>query len=788
MTRIGRYTLLEAIGEGGMAEVFRARLDGPMGFQKELAIKRIRDSVVREEGGEHVRSLINEARIGGLLKHPNIVEVYDLGEEDGAYYIAMELVDGASLSDILMELRETGLLLPHNVVLDIGVQVCRGLGYAHGFQNEAEGPPGVIHRDLKPSNIMITRGGTSKIMDFGIAKSTSNLFNTTATGIAKGTPLYMSPEQLRGMRPLPPCSDLFSLGTILYEMVTGRLLFAGRTIPEIITRVLSMPLQDEIRAAEEKLPGLGAILSRLLNRDVAHRVRSAGDVAIELQHLLEWQEQRQSTADFVQDFIRGRYADGGSGLTDALQVVDEPDAPAGSGRGKDVERRPGSETIVSRYLAVQRRRRLSLFAALALLLGGIGAAGLYVYQGTLKVTMVVDRGIEALNTGDLAGATEAWVEVAGENPNRQEARFALAAMSALETLEAEEVARLLADLGNAPEDTADGYVRKHRAIAWVQRNAGHYRLAMKSQKDALDRARQAQRNEGAEIPPELLWEAGELTLIREAPDAAKAYFRELGDLLPPGELADAALAYEEAIEAGNAPLLRAELLFIQGDEDAWVGLERALARAAGSRSRLRQERLLWGFRAVGEGRYQLGLDLVEKISGLTGERELKRQLATVRAAGYAGLGRPDAAKTSLEAALRAAGPDSARAASRAQVALALGRSPVDSPLRSELLDQLGRDVGGDDPDLLWLREQSLQSWPAEPKTSFARAQRLALDPRSGRLFPVGLSRGSPSGTRLAPPASYVSINRRVDGLAWPFGPTWHPLDGQPLLVFFHPGW
>ena len=617
-----------------MAEVFRARLDGPMGFQKELAIKRIRDLVVQEEGGEHVRSLINEARIGGLLKHQNIVEIYELGEDDGCYYIAMELVDGVSLSDILMELRETSWPMPHNVLLDIAVQVCKGLAYAHEFQGEAEGPPGVVHRDLKPSNIMITRGGTTKIMDFGIAKSTTNLFNTTATGIAKGTPLYMSPEQLRGMRPLPACSDLFSLGTILYEMVTGKLLFAGRTVPEIITRVLSMPLQEEIRAVEERLPGLGPLLSRLLTRDVPHRIPKASDVAVELQHLLEWQEQPFSVAEFVQDFVRGRYAPGGSGLTDALEIdTDASDSTEERPRRLRKDR-PGSETIVSRYLAAQRRRRFSLTLALLLLLGSIGAAGLYVYRGTLKVTMAVDQGREALNTGDLPGALAAWQEVVGENPNRQGARFALAALSSLDQLDDEEVARLLHDLGNAPEDSAQEYLRKYRAIAWVQRHAGHYRLAMKAQKDALDRARQAQRNEGLPIPPELLWEAGELTLIREAPDAARAYFRELGGLLEPGDLADAAMACEAAIEAGNAPLLRAELLYIQGDEGAWDGLDRALARATGSKSRLRGERLLWAYRAIGEGRYQQALDLVQRVDRLTGEVEHKRQLATVRAAGY----------------------------------------------------------------------------------------------------------------------------------------------------------
>lgn len=778
-----------------MAEVFRARLDGPMGFQKELAIKRILDSVVREEGGEHVRSLINEARIGGLLKHPNVIEVYELGEEDGSYYIAMELVDGVSLGDVLAEARETGWVLPHNVALDIAIQACRGLAYAHSFQGESRSShseprfqgsgvdegPGVVHRDMKPSNIMITRGGTAKIMDFGIAKATSNLFDTTATGIAKGTPLYMSPEQLRGMRPLPACSDLFSLGSILYEMVTGKLLFAGRTVPEIITRVLSMPLEDQIHAAEEKLPGIGPILSRLLQRDVAQRFRNAKDAEIELEHLLEWQERRVVTADFVRDFVHGRYSQGESSATTALGLGQEPagdDQPAPATR-------PGSETVVARYLAAQRRRRVGIAAALLLLLGGIAAAGYYVYGETLRVALVVDEGREALNRGDLPGALAAWQAAMGENPKRREARFAAAAMISLDDVDEAVVAEVLRSLEGAPEETAEEYERKYRALAWVHRGAMDYRLAMKAQKDAIDRARQAQRNDGAAIPPELLWEAGELTLLREAPDAARAYFRELRDLLPPGGLADAALAFEEAITTGSAPLLRAEILLLGGDPKAWEGLDAALDAAAGSQHRVLDERLLWSFRALGTGRSGLALALLERVEPQTGEVEQKRQIAAVRAAALAGLGRPGEARVHLDAALRACRLEAPSLASRLQVALALARSGADDAWRTDLLVQLARDLGQDDPDVAWLRGP--EPWPMAPPPRFARARQLALDPRTGRLLPGGLARGSPGGSPLVPASAFTRINVTDGGLAWPWGPTFHPIDGRPLPVFFHPG-
>ena len=302
MESIGRYKVLEPLGEGGMAEVFRARLDGPMGFQKDLAIKRIRDSVVKKDE-EHARSLINEARIGGRLKHPNVVEVYELGEDEGSYYIAMELVDGVSLRELLGTKTRVGPKIPANVLLDIMIQICRGLAYAHSYETEEGERLPVVHRDVKPSNIMVTRDGSVKLMDFGIAKSEGNLFHTTATGIAKGTPLYMSPEQLRGMRPLPAASDLFSLGAILFEMVTGELLFAGSSIPEIINRVLYQPLQADIQLAEEELSGIGDILKRLLERDVAHREQDAAVVALELTHLLEWQDKTKSTSKFVRSWI-----------------------------------------------------------------------------------------------------------------------------------------------------------------------------------------------------------------------------------------------------------------------------------------------------------------------------------------------------------------------------------------------------------------------------------------------------------------------------------------------------
>ncbi len=782
LNRLGRYTLIERIGEGGMAEVFRARLDGPMGFQKELAIKQIRDSIVREEGGEHVRSLINEARIGGLLKHPNIVEIYELGEDSDHYYIAMELIDGVSLGDVLMESRDTGWQVPKEVALDLAIQVCRGLSYAHKFEanTDSSEPAGVVHRDLKPSNIMITRGGTAKIMDFGIAKSTANLFDTTATGIAKGTPLYMSPEQLRGMRPLPTCSDLFSLGTILYEMVTGKLLFAGRTIPEIITRVLNLPLDEEIRHVDERIPGLGPVIARLLDRDVASRVREASDIAVELQHVLDWQEKKTSTAEFVQDFLRGRWGEGGSLTTQALKESGGI-VPEGGHRRRRTDR-PGSETIVSRYLAAQRRRRAGVSLLAALLLAAIGGAGWLVYKGTLGVALGLSAGETALNSGALERALLEFRAQAGDQRGRHEARIAATSIAALQpTTEAQRTA-LMESLAALPEETSTEFVRKYRALAWIQRAGGDYRMAMQLTKEALDAARQGERNHGTPLPPELLWEAGELTLMRDAPDASRAYFRELKGMLPPGTLGAAATAYEQQIAAGNGAVLRAELLYAAGDAAAWEGLGEALGAMTGPADRVQDERLIWAWRAMGEGRWERAADLVGKVTTASVARERRSAGYAVRAAFRAASGQADRGRNLLDQALKFAPHDEARLGARLQVARALRNSGADAMWLEALLAQIEDTIGTDDPDAITLRMGTRDA----PSGPFASTARLAWDPATERLLRSELVRGGIGGTGLVAADRWETVNVGEGGLAWPFGPTWHPIDSTVLPVFVRP--
>ena len=279
----GRYTLLGVLGEGGMARVFRAELQGPEGFRKPAALKVIHASVATKS--ERLRqSLIREARMGGLLQHPNIVETYEFGLENDLPYIAMEWVRGIGLDELLHLMRP----LPAAVALEIGAQVCAGLAHAHDLAEEGRAL-GIVHRDLKPSNVIISREGIVKVMDFGIAKATTMDFGLTDSGMTKGTPAYMSPEQAGG-EPLDRRSDLFALGALVYEMVCGRRLFDGESITAVLMKVVSVEAliadPETLAPLDRAVPGLAPVVYSCLRRDVSQRLEGAGELEQELRELM----------------------------------------------------------------------------------------------------------------------------------------------------------------------------------------------------------------------------------------------------------------------------------------------------------------------------------------------------------------------------------------------------------------------------------------------------------------------------------------------------------------------
>lgn len=268
----GRYHLTQRIAVGGMAEVFWAELHGPFGFNKPLIIKRILPQHANDP--EFLRMFATEAKLAGQLVHPNIVQVYELGEVDGQYFIAMERVDGLDLRLFWQVLARDRQRLPATLALYITAELLHGIDFAHRAIGHDHQPLGVVHRDVSPSNVLVSWRGDVKVADFGIA-----LVQREARGAAhlfKGKHEYMSPEQLSGRR-IDHRADIFSAGVVLAELLLGRRLFTGQTEIERLERVAGAKIDTFERHAKVFPACVAEIVRHALQRDPEHRYPSARD-------------------------------------------------------------------------------------------------------------------------------------------------------------------------------------------------------------------------------------------------------------------------------------------------------------------------------------------------------------------------------------------------------------------------------------------------------------------------------------------------------------------------------
>ena len=268
IAKAGRYELLDELGRGAMGVVFRAK-DPVIG--RDVAVKTIRlvevgSGLTREELSTRFQT---EARAAGLLTHPNIVVIYDAGEEDGQFYITMELVEGSSLQALL----DQGQSFPLPRVLRLMEQACSALEFAHQRW--------IVHRDVKPANLMLTQDDQLKITDFGTAKILQMGATQTATVI--GTPSYMSPEQIKGSA-IDGRSDIFALGVILYELVTGEKPFPGDNVTTVIYRIMNEEPIPPRQIDASIHPGLAAVIMQALAKDPAERFQSCRDLSLALQN------------------------------------------------------------------------------------------------------------------------------------------------------------------------------------------------------------------------------------------------------------------------------------------------------------------------------------------------------------------------------------------------------------------------------------------------------------------------------------------------------------------------
>lgn len=273
--RVGKYEILTPLTSGGMAELFLGSTIGPGGFQKHVVIKRILPDASRDEN--FMRMFLDEARITAGFSHPNIAQVYDLGEDEQGLYVVMEFVPGQNLNQVVSVCAKKQHVLPLGFSVSVLNDCAQALHYAHTYVKPSGEPYPVVHRDVAQKNIMVAWDGQTKLLDFGIAKAAGTL-SRTKVGTVKGTAGYMSPEQVTG-KAVDGRSDVFSLGVVLWEMVTGQRLFAGETELAEMKMILEARIErpDDIEPVVP--PELSEIIMRALSREPADRWSSAKDLS-----------------------------------------------------------------------------------------------------------------------------------------------------------------------------------------------------------------------------------------------------------------------------------------------------------------------------------------------------------------------------------------------------------------------------------------------------------------------------------------------------------------------------
>lgn len=275
---IGRYQLVTRLAVGGMAEIFLACERGLAGLERQVVIKRILPHLAEQQ--KFLDMFLREARIVARLNHRNVVQIHELGHDNGQYFLVMEYLEGLTARELFLLAKEAGLQIPVNVVIELMRQACRGLHAMHEARDLEGQPLGLVHRDVSPQNVMITLDGHVKLVDFGIAKATEGL-DATYTGTLKGKFSYMSPEQCLN-EPLDRRSDIFTLGILLWELATSQRLFKRKSEMEMLTAVTEgqVPLPSSVR--KDFPPQIEPIILKALERDRDARFATADEMRLAL--------------------------------------------------------------------------------------------------------------------------------------------------------------------------------------------------------------------------------------------------------------------------------------------------------------------------------------------------------------------------------------------------------------------------------------------------------------------------------------------------------------------------
>jgi eukaryotic-like serine/threonine-protein kinase len=348
-TPIGKYVVKHKLAEGGMAELYLATATGPEGFEKEVVIKRVRSFLAGDEG--FVKMFIAEAQLASRLNHANVVQIFDFARHEDSYYLAMEYVRGCSLWELRKRCREQGVVMPPLLVAHIGAQVAAGLHHAHRLKSPDGAPLGLVHRDVSPHNVLLSLDGAVKLTDFGIAKA-----GHTQSGMLKGKFAYMSPEQARGEE-VDARTDVFALGIVLWEMLTGGRLFDGDSDVAVLRAVRESVIAPPARLNPDVPKALDEVVSIALQRHPEARFQSAGEMERALAQCVLSHARSVDDTD-VGAFVRrlldappSPFIQTPAALMDRTQRSGEPTAVLpgtgpSSGRGRLVRTAPPEESLV----------------------------------------------------------------------------------------------------------------------------------------------------------------------------------------------------------------------------------------------------------------------------------------------------------------------------------------------------------------------------------------------------------------------------------------------------------
>ena len=360
--QFGKYILLDKIATGGMAELYRAKITGSKGFEKVIAIKKILPHLTREQA--LISSFIDEAKLAAVLQHPNIVQIYDFGDMEDSYFLAMEYLFGKDLKFIIEKSNEMNNPICLEDALLITTQICNGLFYAHNLKDFHGKSLNIIHRDIGPQNIFITFDGQVKIIDFGIAKA-ANQSTITQSDLIKGKVAYMSPEQAQG-KDVDHRSDIFSIGIILYELATRRRMFEGETF-QIYTKVCALDFEPPESAGKDLPPLLYDILNKALAENPEQRYQSAEEMGSDIEMCLSQLSDQTTTKNLAQ-YMKGLLEEEADAEEKALREAASFDCTAVLGPdAKNNLEDEITEALDIKKLSARPKRKTALFAGLAII-------------------------------------------------------------------------------------------------------------------------------------------------------------------------------------------------------------------------------------------------------------------------------------------------------------------------------------------------------------------------------------------------------------------------------------